>query len=309
MEWKRVFDSPYLAPEENTVAPAAVTTPDCLSINGELEFYIGGVEAGRERIIHSPLSHFDLEKPATGLLASATVALHAGPGEFDCYHVYDPATLFLDGKIYLFYSAIGTGPDSIGLAISENGEEFQKFDHPVLIGRAPEVVWLDGRFHLFYVLKSDESSYQIFSSITEDLKSFQDVSKGPILKAGLPGCWDGFEVTTPRVFKRGKMYYLLYAGSRSSHRKDMPEAFGLARSKDLIHWEKYPQNPVFSIGRPGHWDDGAIWFGTVFEWNNQLNLIYEGGRLADIENHTPAITQVGLARISCIDFDQAAAKW
>jgi sucrose-6-phosphate hydrolase SacC (GH32 family) len=116
-------------------------------------------------------------------------------------------------------------------------------------------------------------------------------------------------VTTPRIFSRNGVFYTLYGGSQSENRKDMPDAFGLARSTDLIHWEKYPQNPVFHLGSEGQWDDGAIWFGTVFEWENHLYLLYEGGRLSDIVNHSPALTQVGLAAISCDDFDQQVNEW
>jgi sucrose-6-phosphate hydrolase SacC (GH32 family) len=102
---------------------------------------------------------------------------------------------------------------------------------------------------------------------------------------------------------------MIYGGSSSTIRKDMPDAFGLARSTDLIHWEKYPYNPIFNIGATESWDSGAIWFGTVFEENGYLYLLYEGGRLIDIQNHSPAITQVGLARIACADFDRSIAGW
>jgi hypothetical protein len=102
---------------------------------------------------------------------------------------------------------------------------------------------------------------------------------------------------------------MIYAASRSAEREDLPEAFGLARSSDLVHWEKYPQNPVFSIEKGALWDSGAIWFGTVFEWRDWLILLYEGGRMTDIAGHSPALTQVGLAKLACRDFDQAMNEW
>lgn len=305
--WRRIFAGPFLSPIANSVASAAVTTPDFIEMNGEKNLYIGGVEAGKERIIRIRLGEADWTKPAPNLVASASVVLNAGPKDYDCFHVYDPAVIILDGMTYLFYSAIGKGPDSIGLAVSSNGKEFQKRDRPLIIGRSPEVVWHDGNFFLFYVLRSPSGGYQIHLSLSKDSVSFHDFSVEPVLQVGKAGSWDQFEVTTPRIFSRGGWYYMIYAGGQTSDRKDMPAAFGLARSMDLIHWEKYPHNPVFTTGVPGSWDDGALWFGTVFMWDDQLYLLYEGGRLIDIENQIPALTQVGLARLSCTDFDRAQA--
>ena len=307
--WNPDFDGPYLSPQKNTVAPDAVTTPDFLYTKGEMVYYIGAVEAGRERIIRLSPSDTDLERPSPHLLSSASVVLNTGPYDFDCYHVYDPATILWNEKIYLFYSAIGKGSDSIGLAVSDNGREFTKMDHPVLTGRSPEVVYLNRQWYLFYVLKSQELGYQIYLSISEDCANFRPISSDPVVSTGIPGSWDQYEVTTPRIFSRGGTYYMNYGGSQSPDRKDMPEAFGLARSDDLIHWEKYPHNPIFDKGMTGSWDDGAIWFGTVFEWNNHLYLFYEGERLIDMVDHTPALTRVGLAKISCTDFDLALAGW
>jgi predicted GH43/DUF377 family glycosyl hydrolase len=309
IHWQRIYNHPYLSPIQNSVAPAAVTTPDFLRVDGEIVYYIGGVEAGRERIIRLSLIGTDLEKPDRDLLRSAYVVLDPGPNDYDCYHVYDPATVVNNGKIYMFYTAIGKGKDSIGLAISDQGREFTKEDHPILTGRSPEVVYSQGQCYLFYVLKSPQSGYRIFGSVSQDCATFCSLSTNPIVDAGTVDSWDQYEVTTPRIFYRNGMYYMLYGASQLPDRQDMPEAFGLARSRDLTHWDKYPYNPIFQIGSSGAWDDGAIWFGTVFEWNDSLYLIYEGGQLADIIGQTPALTQVGLARLPCADFDRALAEW
>jgi predicted GH43/DUF377 family glycosyl hydrolase len=307
--WKRSFDHPYIPPVKNSVAPEAVTTPDVLVSDGKIACYIGGVEAGRERIMRLSLSGADLDKPANDRLLSASVVLNAGPFEYDRYHVYDPATVIVNNQTYLFYSAIGTGLDSIGLAISEPGQEFMKMDHPVLAGRSPEVVYQNGQWFLYFVLKSQETGYRIYGSVAKDGLTFQSLSSEPLVTTGPAGSFDQYEVTTPRIFSRGRTFYMIYGASQSSERKDMPQDFGLARSGDLIHWEKYPYNPIFQIGSPGAWDDGAIWFGTVFEWNDHLYLLYEGGRLVDIVDKTPALTQVGLAGLACADFDRALLEW
>ena len=53
-----------------------------------------------------------------------------------------PPVVF-QGKVYLYYSATGRYVDSVGLAISEDGEHFTKYG-AVMPGRAPaSVVWND----------------------------------------------------------------------------------------------------------------------------------------------------------------------
>jgi hypothetical protein len=57
---------------------------------------------------------------------------------------------------------------------------------------------------------------------------------------------------------------------------DYPEAIGLARSRDLVNWERYPGNPVLERGTAGDWDEGALWFATVERIGGVYHLWYEG---------------------------------
>jgi predicted GH43/DUF377 family glycosyl hydrolase len=236
------------------------------------------------------------------------VAIDTGPQRFDCLHVFDPAAVVADGQVFLCYSAVGPYSDMLGMARSRDGVAFRKSETPILAGRAPELVWSDGRFYLFYVLKAPDQGYVVHLATSGDGEAFTPLER-PILTAGKPGAWDGFEVTTPRLFERSGVYYMLYAGEGDPSRKDKPGAFGLARSGDLVSWERDPRNPVFLKGAPGAWDDGAIWFGTVFSWGDALYLLYEGGAARDLSREGPALTQVGLARVHVQTFDQWVADW
>lgn len=67
---------------------------------------------------------------------------------------------------------------------------------------------------------------------------------------------------------------MMYCGS--DRYDDYPWYAGLAISRDLVHWERYQHNPVFSRGEEGEWDEGAIWFTTVEKIKGIYYMWYEG---------------------------------
>lgn len=308
--WQRVSPEPIMRPRPGTLLSEAVTTPDVILWRNQLRLYVGAMSGGSERIVTFPLQPTHLHTGAPiAIPDDLPAAIDTGPGRFDSLHVFDPATVVVDDQVFLYYSAVSPDGDTLGLATSVDGISFAKRESPLLEGRAPEVIRSDGRLHLFYVLEKPGQSYAIFSAVSEDGESFAAVSDGPVLDTGEAGTWDGFEVTTPRLFERNGVFYMLYAGEGDPTRKDVPRAFGLARSQDLRTWERYPGNPVFRCGAPGAWDDGAIWFGTVFDWDDTLYLMYEGGAASDLQASGSPITQVGLASVSCDAFDTYMTSW
>jgi hypothetical protein len=116
--------------------------------------------------------------------------------------------------------------------------------------------------------------FQIHHAVSEDGFRFHEPSPAPCLPAGPAGSWDSYTVETPRIFREGGLYYLLYCGSDKW--KDYPANTGLAVSRDLASWKKYEGNPVFSRGEKGAWDEGAIWFTTVERIGGRYWLWYEG---------------------------------
>lgn len=310
LEFKRVSNSPFLVPKIGSAAPDAVTTPDILELESDLWLYVGAVAGKQERIIAMPFPLDALPDGSTSPIPdSAKVVLEPGPAPYDIAHVFDPALISMGNKVLIFYSAIGVGQDSIGLAESTDGLQFSKRPSPLLLGRSPEICRKDGNLILFFVKRTDGSGYSIHTahlSLTGELE--QEYSQ-PVLSPGMQDSWDGFEVTTPRIFQHHNTFYMLFAGVSQKSNQDIPCGFGLARSSDLIHWQKYPHNPVFELGTPGSWDDGAVWFGTVFEWQENLYLVYEGGRLENILDHSPALTNVGLAKLSSKEFDNELSSW
>ena len=310
LTWQRSIEGPFIKAQKGTAAPDAVTTPDVLIIDGSLFFYIGAVDKDNERIIHMPISVDDIKRHQTVAVdKEARVVLDAGPFDFNCRHVFDPAALLWNDQVYLYYSAIGKGKDSIGLAISNDGTNFVKHDEALFVGRSPEVIAKDGVIHIFYVNERTNQGYSIYSAQSKDGYQFDMSNTEPLLSFGSFNEWDDQEVTTPRIIELEGIYYMVYAGLNHDNAKDVPRAFGLARSDDLVHWEKYPRNPIFECGSEGSWDDGAMWFGTPMLLDESIYLVYEGGRMENILGRTPALTQVGLASLPLRSFVDEVSYW
>lgn len=310
IRFSRVTSYPFIKPKPGTLAPDAVTTPDILNFHGENLLFLGSVSSNRERIIYQRLSAALLNSSKSIFIShSAKIAIEPGAYPYESLHVFDPATIVLNNRILLFYSAVGSQEDSIGLAVSDNNLNFNKSEYPLLNGRSPEIILHEDKLHLFFVRKKLPYGYQIHTAILSITAEVEETIDNPVLESGTKGSWDHFEVTTPRIFERHGIFYMTYAGSAASDRTDLPVGFGLARSFDLLRWEKYPYNPIFELGNSGNWDDGALWFGTVFEYSGQLLLLYEGIGLKDISEPAQQHSQVGLAKIGCYEFDQLVASW
>ena len=215
---------------------------------------------------------------------------------FDSRACLDPATLRFNNRTFLYYSGLGEGDDMVGLAVAGDYQNFTKQERPVIKGRAPEVVLKDGVIYMFYVLPNAIGGYSIYLATSTDGYDFRQYGKAPVLNYSAPGAWDDKTVTTPRISEKDGVYYMVYAGDNMY--RDYPPYFGLAFSYDLIHWTRSTQNPVFSRGKKGQWDDGGIWYGELFLYKGRYHLYYEGwggGESHENEYGRGGHSQVGMA--------------
>lgn len=184
----------------------------------------------------------------------------------------DPAVAFFAGRYFLSVSAWKeTSPGFIGLASSEDGLSFVPFGK-IFPGRAPELVIKDDQIFLFYVM-DEEETYVIHLATGKDWDSLEEHSESPVLRP-LSGTWEATAVTTPRIYPEEGWYYMVYAGDPAQ--RDYPPYFGLARSRDLVHWKRWEGNPFFERGPVGEPDEGAIWYGELLRWKDGYLLYYEG---------------------------------
>ena len=107
----------------------------------------------------------------------------------------------------------------------------------------PSVLVEDGEWYLFY----EQNDEAIWLATSNNLKTWTNVQDEPILNTG-PERYDSGAVASNQVIIYKGKYYMYYHGSNDAGWA-IPGATSLwtsnvAMSTDLVHWVKYPKNPV-----------------------------------------------------------------
>jgi predicted GH43/DUF377 family glycosyl hydrolase len=280
LSWKHEAE-PILPPSGDGWQSTWTANPDLLQFGDRLLlFYRGhGVLPGRETM-HDRIGVSEVLSIGFGTLELSSLAggqpvVDVGPeGSFDGQDVLDPATVMFQGRVLLYYSALGNGPDSVGLAVSDDGINFEKIGK-VLVGRAPDVIELNGTLFMVYQREDEHKNYRIYLASSSDGYEWTDVQRAPIFQREEES-WDSLSVATVRLSKDGEWIYAIYGGS--SYLADEPEYFGLARTKDLLTWEFHVGNPIFGCGAKGLPDGGAMWFPALADVPGGYVMLFEGSR-------------------------------
>lgn len=236
--------------------------------------------------------------------------------DFDRVGLQSPRVRLIDEQFYLYY--VGTSYTDfvpgecplwtydIGLAISTDGINFDKVGCEPIVRRrpncrhgVPNVFSHEGCWHLLTGMQdtSTGDGFVVTLTTSDDPRRFDARDSDTVFAPGGHGVWDGYSIAAPAICwdPDDGYYYMLYGGCPKH--LDYPAAAGLARSQDLRHWERYPGNPVVTRGKPGSWDDGAIWITEFAKINGIYYAWYEGrsaGRDCS-ESYSPGATkQIGL---------------
>jgi len=103
----------------------------------------------------------------------------------------------------------------------------------------PAVLNQNNTWYLFY----ERDDRGVWLATSKDLNVWTNVQDEPVLKCG-PEPYDQFAVAMDQVIKYKGYYYGYYHASAF---KDWHEwSSDVAVSNDLIHWKKYPGNPIVS---------------------------------------------------------------
>lgn len=165
---------------------------------------------------------------------------------------------------YLVYEGAGTHgthpnytwPGDIGLATSTDGIQFTRHEQMPFLAHnstgwesanigTPSLHVENGVFYLFYH-GFDLSTCQVGVATFTPGQVPQKHAGNPILPSEA-GAWDSGTVgKRSRIYKEGSFYYMAYEGSTlpAPLYSDANWSTGLARSPDLLNWQKSAFNPV-----------------------------------------------------------------
>lgn len=210
-----------------------------------------------------------------------------------------PKPLKLDGKYWMVYhsypgSGYESGPAKIGLAFCdeedlltwhfpdepcfswENGEDWEKGG----LYKAA-IIRKDQQWYLFYNAKNERENWteQTGYAVSDDLRHWKRSPDNPVLRVS-PSGYDSRFLSDPYIVRDGEFWLDFYFGfgdpGPDGHRHAVE---GLARSKDLIHWEKSGQ-PLMNIAPAGEIGCGHIHKASMVYWNGVLYHFFCGTRPA-----------------------------
>ena len=158
-----------------------------------------------------------------------------------------------DGTLYMFAEG---EQDRAQLLTSRDGLDWQRIGkldvrhvngEPITDGPfGTPTVWLeDGVWNLFY----ERSDKGIWLARSRDLKVFTHVQDEPVLVPG-PDEFDRDLIAMNQIIKhKGRYYAVIHGTKKNTAEPPQPNlwATGLAVSSDLIHWTKFPSNPLRPI--------------------------------------------------------------
>jgi predicted GH43/DUF377 family glycosyl hydrolase len=278
----RILDSPLVSREAGTFHSVLVANPAVAEYNGILYFIFRGQDEGGHDQIGMWTTPLSVANGITweNIYSEPIVPISKDSLSPDNNHILDPAVLVKHDSLFVYYTGKCTHskPDySICLSVSANGTTFNKSTrNPILKGViAPEVIQFNGLIYIFYQRLNPEGFWEVFVSTGTNGLDFDLVNEKKVFgPSGIKGSFDSFSIATIRIFKEGEYFYMTYAAC--TRYLDYPESIGLARSKNLLEWERYKGNPVFSRGQAGTWDEGALWFPTVRKIQGKYVMWYEG---------------------------------
>ncbi len=199
--------------------------------------------------------------------------LQPSGGTFDSTGIYDPSAIVFNGKVYVYYMGTGNGTSQVGLATSSDGLHFEKQGIVWGDGGTPVAVATSSGVTLLYTHQTAGGGWEYWVTSSADGVNFGPAQRA-LSPTGISGALDKVSTITGSIFSQPPYYYFLYGGSPTC--SDYPEGSGLARSTDLVNWERYSGSPVLFKGPSGGWDEAAIWSPSFLNVNGVNYLWYEG---------------------------------
>jgi predicted GH43/DUF377 family glycosyl hydrolase len=195
------------------------------------------------------------------------------PGSFDEKAVDCPFVFFHDGRFYLTYVGFDGIGYQTGIAVSDDLVNWER--QGVILARDPSdpvtrynvaaasilrenelyspgrLIKIDGRYvcawHAYPGAGYEEGPAVIGLAFSTDLKTWH--REAPILRPEDGAEWERGGLYKPYLVKHGDTFYLFYNAKTAD--KQWHEQTGVAISKDLKTWRRYPGNPIIRNGPAG----------------------------------------------------------
>ncbi|HJR81653.1 MAG TPA: hypothetical protein VJ821_16390 [Anaerolineales bacterium] len=144
----------------------------------------------------------------------------------------------------------------------------------------PSVVKDEDEFRMYYGVKTAEGHAISFATSADGIlwtkyndpetTDEQFAESDPVLTKGID--WEYHRVDRPRVVKSPDGWVMIYQAGISV------ELRGLAVSNDGIHWEKYPENPIFNedvfpIPNAKTWDTNLLYHDGTYYYFMELGTL------------------------------------
>lgn len=230
-------------------------------------------------------------------------------------HIGNPVVLQEDdGSFKMWYAAENSQGSVIGHAVSTDGISWTKHPDPVLTAaggwesinvQTPEVIKVDGTYHMWYTAGPDTGTIQIgHATSTDGGITWTRSSSDPVVPAD--GSQDAVWAYFPEVHYENGTFYMWYSGYSGGNPNVGNNAIDVlsATSVDGQNWVKDPSgNPVLS---GSGWDGGILIAGAVFgNQDGSYSMLYTGmGRMpaAGLGVASLAATSTSIASEAPIDF-------
>lgn len=184
---------------------------------------------------------------------------------------------------YMVYEGAGFStqwPGDVALATSPDGVSWVKQPTvPILLHRAKTFeranigtpsLWKEGSTWYLFYHGFNGADVQTAVATGPDLQTVTRVPGNPIIPTSASG-WDSGTVGKRSIIKENGIYYMIFEGSTDLPFDQASWSSGLARSSDLISWEKYSGNPVLPSTGQGFGFDGPEFIRTP---DDRLHVYY-----------------------------------
>ncbi len=220
-------------------------------------------------------------------------------GSFDSHAVDCPFPFFHEGRYgMLFVGWDGLGYQT-GLATSADLENWRK--EGVILGRGKKGSVTEFNAAMSSILRDNDllgpgtlkkvngrflgtyhaypqPGYEVGAAViglcaSDDLYTWE--VGAPVLRADAKCAWEAGGLYKSWLMEADGTYYLFY-NAKNITEGTWLEQTGVATSRDLDSWERWPGNPVLSVGAPGSFDDRFASDPCVFKCDNTWMMFYFG---------------------------------